>query len=244
MFSQTRKAPPGDSEPRRRGRPSGPTEQGRAARRQLYEVAVRLIAAQGYEATTLRDIAREAGVSPGLLYRYFPSKRAVVLALYDELSAAYAERAASMEPGPWRERFLYAVRASLEVLGPKRKALGALSGVLLGFGDDGLFASTTAFSRLRVQSVFTRAVCEASDAPEGATAEALGRLLYVAHLGLILWWLLDKSPEQRATRDLWQLLENTLPWASVLIGTEVASEVVLLADELCREAIFGEVVEV
>lgn len=204
---------------------------------------MRLIASQGYEATTLRDIAREAGVSPGLLYRYFPSKRAVVLALYDELSAAYAESATTMEPGPWRERFLYAVRASLEVLGPQRKALGALSGVLLGFGEDGVFASSTEFSRLRVQTVFGRAVLEASDAPEQATAEALGRLLYVAHVGLILWWLLDKSPEQRATRDLLQLLENTLPWASVLLATDVASEIVLLADELCREAIFGEVVE-
>lgn len=243
MFSKTRKAPPGDPEPRRRGRPSGPTEQGEATRKQLYEVAVRLISAQGYEATTLRDIAREAGVSPGLLYRYFPSKRAVVLALYDELSAAYAERASTMEPGPWRERCLHAVRTSLEVLGPKRKALGALGGVLLGFGDDGLFASTTAFSRLRVQSVFTRAVLQASDAPEPATAEALGRLSYVAHLGVLLFWLLDQSPEQRATRDLLQLLESTLPWASVLLSTDVASEVVLLADELCREAIFGEVVE-
>jgi len=29
----------------------------------------------------------------------------------------------------------------------------------------------------------------------------------------------------------------------VLIGTDVASEIVLVADELCREAIFGEEVE-
>ena len=46
---------------------------------------MRLIAERGYDATTLRDVAERAGVSAGLLYRYFPSKRAVVLALYDEL---------------------------------------------------------------------------------------------------------------------------------------------------------------
>lgn len=243
MFTKNRKPPPGAPEPRRRGRPSGPTERAHEARRQLYEVAVRLIGARGYDATTLRDIAREAGVSAGLLYRYFPSKRAVVLALYDELSAAYAERASTMPPGPWRERFLYAARASLSVLGPERRALGALSGLLVGSTEDGLFADETAFSRRRVQSVFERAVREASDAPEPATAEALGRLLYVAHLGLILWWLLDKSPEQRATTDLLQLLETTLPWASVLLSTDVASDVVLVADELCREALFGERVD-
>src|SRR5262245_17001030 len=79
---------------RRRGRPPGPTSQGHEARQRLYKTAVRLIGERGYEATTLRDVADEAGVSVGLLYRYFPSKRAVVLALYDQLSAEYATRAA------------------------------------------------------------------------------------------------------------------------------------------------------
>ena len=50
----------------------------------LYAAALRLIAKRGYEAATLRDIAAEAGVSPALLYRYFPGKHAVVLALYEE----------------------------------------------------------------------------------------------------------------------------------------------------------------
>ena len=75
------------------GRP-GQTAQGAAARDRLYATAIELIAARGYEATTLRDIAKEAGVSVGLLYRYFPSKQAVIIALYDELSADYARQAA------------------------------------------------------------------------------------------------------------------------------------------------------
>src|SRR5947209_16857554 len=86
-------APPG------RGRPRGATEQGVAARKRLYTTAIKLIASRGYEATTLRDIAKKADVSVGLLYRYFPSKRAVVLALYDDLSGAYAARASEMSGG-------------------------------------------------------------------------------------------------------------------------------------------------
>jgi AcrR family transcriptional regulator len=70
---------------RKRGRPPGQTAQGAAAKERLYAIALRLIAERGYDATTLRDIAREADVSVGLLYRYFPSKQAVVIALYDEL---------------------------------------------------------------------------------------------------------------------------------------------------------------
>ena len=159
-----------------------------------------MIASRGYEATTLREVAAEAGVSVGLLYRYFPSKRAVVLALYDELSAEYASSASRMPAGPWRERFLNAMRTSLEVLGPHRGTLAALVPILVGDADEGLFARGTAFSRLRVQRIFAEAVLGASDVPKPEVAEALGRLLYLAHLAVILWWLLDKSAGQRATK--------------------------------------------
>src|SRR5436305_12341861 len=96
-----------EAAPRRgRGRPRGTTAQGLETRRHLYETAIRLIAARGWQATTLRDVAQEAGVSVGLLYRYFPSKQAIVLTLYDELSAEYADRAAQSAAGRWRDRFL------------------------------------------------------------------------------------------------------------------------------------------
>src|SRR6186997_3503268 len=120
MFTDTVKA-------RRRGRPPGQTAQGAAARERLYGTAIRLIAKRGYEATTLRDIAKEAGVSVGLLYRYFPSKQAIVLALYDELSSEYARQAAGMPPGRWRDRFIFALDRSLRVLEPHQVALRALT---------------------------------------------------------------------------------------------------------------------
>src|SRR6266850_3592697 len=101
--------------PRRRGRPPGQTAQGAAARDRLYDTAMRMIADRGYEATTLRNIAEEAGVSVGLLYRYFPSKQAVITALHDELSADYARQAADMPPGKWRDRFVFALKTSLHV---------------------------------------------------------------------------------------------------------------------------------
>src|SRR5688500_16491333 len=102
----------------------------------------------------------------------FPSKRAVVLALYDDLSANYAARASRMEPGPWRERFLFALRTSLGVLAQERDALAALTHVLVGDAEDGLFAPATAFSRQRVQAVFAEAVLGASDSPSSVDAAA------------------------------------------------------------------------
>jgi AcrR family transcriptional regulator len=232
MFTQNVK-------PRKRGRPPGQTAQGAAARDRLYATAMRLIAQRGYEATTLRDIAKEAKVSVGLLYRYFPGKQAVIIALYDELSADYARQAANMHRGRWRDRFIFALNTSLHVLEPHRVALRALIPVLIGDPDDGVFAASPAFSRLRVQRVFEEAVVGSTDAPKPSLAEALGRLLYLVHLAVLLWWLLDKSSKQRATVALVSLIRQLLPSAALTLRVAPVRRFVIAVDELIREALFG-----
>jgi AcrR family transcriptional regulator len=228
-----------DIKPRKRGRPPGPTVQGEATRDRLYATAKEMIAARGYEATTLRDIAKEANVSVGLLYRYFPSKQAVIIALYDELSSAYARRAAGMPPGKWRERFIFALETSLHVLQPHRVPLRALIPVLVGDPQDGVFGAGTSFSRERVQRVFEEAVTGSADAPKAPLAAALGRLLYLVHLGVLLWWLLDKSPKQRATVALVALTQQLLPSAALTLRLPPIRRFVTAMDALIQEGLFG-----
>jgi len=230
--------------PRKRGRPPGQTPQGAAARDRLYATALKLIAARGYDATTLRDIAKEAGVSVGLLYRYFPSKQAVVIALYDQLSSEYARRAADMPPGKWRDRFIFALNTSLGVLRPHHVALRALTPVLVGDPEEGIFSASTAFSRLRVQHVFEEAVVGSSDAPKQPLAEALGRLLYLVHLTVLLWWLLDKSSHQRATAALISLVHQLLPSAAVTLRVPPVRRFLIAVDGLVRDALFGRPVSI
>jgi AcrR family transcriptional regulator len=206
----------------------------------LFDAATQLIEARGYEATTLRDVAERAGVSVGLLYRYFPSKRAIVLALYDRLSSELADRASPLPPGKWRDRFLRALTTSLRVLGPHRMVLSALTPVMLARGEEGVFAESTAFSRRRVQAVFLEAVSGATDAPAGALGQALARLLYLAHLAVILWWLLDRSPRQRATQSLLSLLGQVLPSAALTLRLPPVRRFMQSADVLVGEALFNE----
>lgn len=227
--------------PRGRGRPRGPTAEGAAAKRRLYETAIGLMARKGYESTTLRDVAKEAGVSVGLLYRYFPSKRAVIVALYEELSAEYAERALAMPRGKWRERFMFALKTSLEVLAPHRTALKGLVPVIVGDPEEGVFAPGMAFSRERVQGVFELAVGEATDSPGAPLAPALGRLLYLVHLAVLLWWLLDRSANQRATSALVGLARQILPSAALTLRLPPVRRLLLSGDALFREAMLGEV---
>ncbi len=229
------------SKPRPRGRPPGGTEQGRKTRQQLYRCAIDLFVSRGYEATTLRQIATRARVSVGLLYRYFPSKRAVVLELYRTLSEEYGQEAAQMQPGSWGTRFLFALRTSLQVLQPHRRTLAALLPVLLGDSEDNLFAPGAAAPRQRVEAVFAAAVTAAVDAPSDPTiAQALGRTLYLGHLAVLLWWLFDRSPRQGATEALLVRLEQLLPSAAVLLALPAAAEQLVGLDGLIRQALLTE----
>ena len=221
----------------RRGRPAGESAKGAAARQRLYDSAITLIAAHGYEAATMRDVARRAGVSPGLLYRYFPSKRAVVVALYDELSAQF-ERDVKLPQGRWRTRFIVAVNASLAVLRPHRTALQALIPVLVSAGQDGLFAAGTSFSRIRVQQVFERAVVEASDAPPAPFASPLGRMLFIVHVLVLLWWLLDRTLDAKATDALVRLMDQMLPSVTLTLRLPSVRRFVMGIDRLVGRALF------
>jgi AcrR family transcriptional regulator len=211
-----------------------------AAREKLYGTALDLIATHGYDGTTMRQVADAAGVSVGLLYRYFPNKRAIVLALYDTLSLEQMTRAAAVPNGLWRDRFLFLLETSLAVLRPHRRTLSALIPVMVSAEPDGLFGSETAFSRHRVQRLFQDAVVGAKDVPRGDLAPALGRLLYLLHLAVILWWLLDRSPGQRATSALVALMRRTLPLAAISLRIRRVGAFVMDGDRLFAEALLQE----
>ncbi|MDQ6655118.1 MAG: TetR/AcrR family transcriptional regulator, partial [Verrucomicrobiota bacterium] len=53
-------------------------------RAQILGAAVLCFAKRGFHQTTMQNISEEAGISVGLIYRYFPSKEAVIAALAEE----------------------------------------------------------------------------------------------------------------------------------------------------------------
>ena len=53
-------------------------------------------------------------------------------------------------------------------------------------------------------------MAEAADAPKASQVEPLATLLYSLHFLLILFWLYDRSPDQRATDDLLDFMREML----------------------------------
>ncbi len=56
----------------------------RRSRQAILDASLRLFASKGYSETTVADIARNAGISKGLIYNYFPGKGHILGSLIDQ----------------------------------------------------------------------------------------------------------------------------------------------------------------
>jgi AcrR family transcriptional regulator len=72
---------------------------GERTRQLVVDTALRLFREQGYDRTTMRAVATEAGLSPGNAYYYFPSKQHLVQHFYAEIQAEHRRRSAAVLAG-------------------------------------------------------------------------------------------------------------------------------------------------
>jgi AcrR family transcriptional regulator len=69
-------------------------------RRRIADVAEGLFRSMGYQKTAVADIARELGMSPANIYRFFPSKSAINEAIADRLLDGLANAGEAIAAGP------------------------------------------------------------------------------------------------------------------------------------------------
>lgn len=79
-----------------------PTE--RAA--EILAAAERVFNRRGYDRATTREIAVEAGISEGNLYRYFASKRDILLALIDRVGESWRQDIAAIQADSFEETLI------------------------------------------------------------------------------------------------------------------------------------------
>ena len=72
----------------------------RARREHILDAAELCFARAGFHRTTMQDICKEAGVSPGALYVYFDSKEALIAGICERDRAEFAERFAALAAAP------------------------------------------------------------------------------------------------------------------------------------------------
>ena len=176
----------------------------------ILDTALEMFRERGYEETTMRDIAQKAGVSLGNAYYYFSSKEYLIQAFYQRLHEDHIAVAvpALENEETLKARLLTVVRLKIDTMRPYHQFAGVLfktaahpRSPLNPFSDESdpvrqasidLFAKVVEGTKARI--------------PKDLRAE-LPYLLWVYHMGIVLFWIHDQSPKHRRT---YRLINNTV----------------------------------
>ena len=187
-----------------------PTPRAEETRRRIYESALDLFREEGFEPATMRDIARKAEVALGAAYYYFSSKEAIVLAFYEEMQEISHESILQAMDGrkKLKDRLRCVLEKRLQLLAPNRKFCDALFRHAPDPRDP-----LSPFSE-QTRPIRERAIEQLRIAVDGGDVRVpsdlkprLPYLLWLYQMGIILFWLYDRSPRQQRTG---QLMEKSL----------------------------------
>jgi len=103
-------------------------------RAQLVRLGVDLFASRAYDEVSIDELARAAGISKGLLYHYFPTKRDFYVATVREASRNLVELTATPDDMPPLERARAGLDAYLDYVAAHAPAYAAL--MRGGIGSD------------------------------------------------------------------------------------------------------------
>jgi AcrR family transcriptional regulator len=118
-------------------------------RAQLLELAKRAFSDRSYDDVSIDDLARIAGISKGLLYHYFPTKRDLYVAGLREIADELVEAVTRVsEDQPPVDRIRYSVDAYLEHIARHSRAFVAL--MRGGIGSDPEVANVVDSVRTRL----------------------------------------------------------------------------------------------
>lgn len=173
------------------------TTRAQRTRARLQGVALRLIEEQGYERTTVEQIAQAAGVSHMTFFRYFPTKESVVLddPFDPALGAAVAATPRELPPLVRACRGLRSAVSDVEL--PEEEQVRAR--VRIGASDPTLLAGMWA-NTVATQDVVAKALALSPDAEPGLAERVAAAAAIGALTAAVLAWSLSDDDVSLATR--------------------------------------------
>lgn len=198
--------------------PEPATAKGEETRQRIVDAALRLFERDGYTKTTMRAIAGEAGVSVGNAYYYFPSKEHLVQGFYQRMQALHEEKARAALDGPdtLADRWLAMELVFLDAAAPFHRFSGKFFAVAADPSSPLNPFSGDSRPAREASTAIVRTVLDGSrtKADKRLLAE-LPELLWLAHMGVVLFWVHDQSPGQQRTR---MLVRRAAPLLDRLVG--------------------------
>ncbi|MFB8238274.1 TetR family transcriptional regulator [Kitasatospora purpeofusca] len=212
--------------------PAAPTAETRGSRAQpktdkseqtralILETAMRLFQERGYEKTTMRAIAAEAGVSVGNAYYYFSAKEFLIQGFYDRMTYDHAADARNRMANTrdFAERLEIALVSWLDTAAPYHEFAAQFfrtaadpTSALSPFSNESHPARATAVALFRD-------VLQGSDlAPklDAELVELLPDVLWLHLMVVVLYWVFDRTEDTERTREF---VRRSTPMAARVIN--------------------------
>ena len=204
-------------------------------RSQILQSAVDLMTRQGYDGTTMKDIARAAGIGDATIYKYFPSKDRVVLGYFDQvLQSALQDtlQTSGLDDYSLQEKLQRLTDAVLERLLPDREFVAlvrklATRSPLMLLGDP-------LPSQQALRELVTRFIEEAEARQEIESCDFRRAVasLYADYLAAVIaYWLADESEE---LADTTQLVDLSLGLLVLMLRVGLFNRLLQLGSFLLR----------
>ena len=204
-------------------------------RRLIIRTAVDLMTEQGYDETTMKQIARAAGIGDATIYKYFPNKEKLMLGYYQlciNITLEQTLETTGFEEFGLQERLQRLVDALLELLLADREFVAITRGVV---GKSPLLMLRDNMPGQRELKEQVVAFIEAAEkAGEIAACDFKNLLagLFADYLfAVIAYWLNDESEE---FSDTTQLVDLTLAILVLALKSGLVNKASELAGFLVR----------
>ena len=179
------------------------TERQEERRRRILAASTRLAAGGGFEAVQMREVAEHSGVALGTLYRYFPSKIHLLVAVMEDQLGKLHETLRTRPPAAAApgERVADTLLRAFRALQREPLLADAMVRALI-FADRSVRAEVDTVSRLTTTIIVdAMAPPGAPSAPSAPQLAAIRVIEHTWHAALVSW-LSDRASAAQLTADI------------------------------------------
>ncbi|MFD8297690.1 TetR/AcrR family transcriptional regulator [Streptomyces bauhiniae] len=187
------------------GPEAGPQSKSEHTRALILETAMRLFQENGYDKTTMRAIAKEAGVSVGNAYYYFAGKEHLIQGFYDRIAAEHqvAVRSVLSQETDLEARLAGVLTAWLDIAEPYHEfAVQFFKNAADPDSPLSPFSAESEHAREQAISVHREVLAGSKSKVSPELRDALPELMWLSQMGLVLYWVFDRTENRERSYRL------------------------------------------
>ena len=191
----------------------------------ILEEAVNLIIEKGFKSASMREMAKNAGVSNPTIYNYFPTKEKIVYAYVEQKHKETAEILQNIEDFhtyTLREQLQTLIETELELYLEDREFIIQIADMVFHSSNlklDSLYDSNALF-RDMVADILSIAI-EAGEIPNPPFEEYLPRLFWDYYIMVVAYWVKDDSEMFANTT---QFIDHSLGVIEALLHSNILNK--------------------